>query len=343
MKRDHARAEDVAGLRVREFELLLAIHANRSVTAAARELGLTQPAASRTLKDIEQMLRVHLFERDRANGMRLTGAGELVVARSRGLVADLRAMTSELVAYKAGSGGHLRLGLIPLVPGALIERLVKVLVGPAHRMTVSITEGPTSQLLDALAMERLDALIGRSSSDRTAEGLTRETLMQQEACLLAHVQNGRVRKRGFGLADLAGATWLLPPKGTPTRIAINGCFAAAGLEPPLATVEASSSKVIHHVLAAHPDMLSIVPSEIGHDVERLGRVRRHAFPVMLRMPPVGLVFATRHRDMPVVRNLRSAVHAAIRDCGYSTPGEAAVPKENARRPRTGGAKRRAQR
>jgi len=343
MKRDYPRAEDVAGLRMREFELLLAIHAHRSVTSAARELGLTQPAASRTLKDIEQLLRVHLFERDRTSGMRLTGAGELVIARSRGLVADLRAMTSELAAYKAGSGGHLRLGLIPLVPGALIERLVKFLVGPAHRMSVSITEGPTSQLLDALAMQRLDALIGRSSSDRTAEGLTRETLMQQEACLLAHVQNARVRKRGFGLADLVGATWLLPPKGTPTRNAINECFAAASLEPPLAAVEASSSKVIHHVLAAHPDMLSIVPSEIGHDVEQLGRVRRHAFPVLLRMPPVGLVYATRHREMPVVRNLRSAVRAAIRDAGYPTSLEPAPLKKNARRFATGDAKRRAQR
>ena len=316
---------------MRELELLLAIHEHRSVTAAARALGLTQPAASRTLKDIEQMLRVHLFERDRANGMQLTGAGELVIARSRGLVADLRAMTSELAAYKAGSGGHLRLGLIPLVPGALIEQLLKILVGAPHRMTVSISEGPTSQLLEALAAQRLDALIGRSSADRTAPGLTRETLMQQEACLLAHVQNARVRKPRFGLADLEDASWLLPPRGTPTRSAINECFAAAGLEPPLATVEASSSKVIHHVLAAHPDMLSIVPSEIGHDVERLGRVRRHAFPVPLRMPPVGLVYATRHRDMPVVRNLRNAVREALRQCSPATSSVARGMKADVRR------------
>src|SRR5688572_9313715 len=130
----HPRAEDLAALRMREFELLLAIHARKSVTAAARDLGLTQPAASRTLKDIEQLLHVHLFERDRTNGMQLTGAGELVIARARGLVADLDAMRDELHAWKAGSGGHLRLGLIPFVPGGLIERLISTLVGGAHRM-----------------------------------------------------------------------------------------------------------------------------------------------------------------------------------------------------------------
>ena len=330
-RRPPPRAGDAASLRVRDFELLLAIHAHRSVTAAARELGLTQPAASRTLKDIEQMLRVHLFERDRANGMQLTGAGELVLARSRGLVADLDAMSDELSAYKAGSGGHLRLGLIPFVPGGLIERLIATLVGPAHRMSVSISEGSTRQLLDELAMQRLDALIGRSASDRITEGLTRESLLRQDACLLAHAQNPHVRKTGFSLADLDAATWVLPPRGTPSRTAINECFAAAGLEPPAATIEASSSKVIYHVLCMHPQMLGVVPSEIGAEIERLGGIRRHAFPVPLRMPPVGLVYATRHRDTPVVRNLRNAVRDAIRDGGYILPATAPSPKRGARR------------
>jgi DNA-binding transcriptional LysR family regulator len=301
------RLRDVASLRVREFELLLAIHAHQSVTSAAAELGLTQPAASRALKDIEQMLRVHLFERDRVAGMRVTGAGQLVIARARSLIADLDAMGDELAAYQAGSGGHLRLGVIPFVPGALIERVIARLVGPSHRMSVSITEGSTSQLLEELRMQRLDAVIGRAGSEPIPEGFTREPLLRQEACLLAHPHNARLRKPGLSLRDLEAATWLLPPRGTPSRSAINECFVAAGLPPPVATVEASSTKIIHLVVATHRDMLSIVPSDIGRDIERLGGVRRHAFPRALSMPPVGLIHATRHRETPVVRNLRAAV------------------------------------
>jgi DNA-binding transcriptional LysR family regulator len=55
--------------------LVLAIHEHRSITAAAAELGFSQPAASRALRDIEQLLRVHIFDRDRAKGMSATGAG----------------------------------------------------------------------------------------------------------------------------------------------------------------------------------------------------------------------------------------------------------------------------
>ena len=73
----------VTKLRPRDMELVLAVHAHKSITAAALELGYTQPAASRALRDIEQLLRVHLFDRDRTQGMSLTGAGEIVLVRAR--------------------------------------------------------------------------------------------------------------------------------------------------------------------------------------------------------------------------------------------------------------------
>jgi DNA-binding transcriptional LysR family regulator len=49
-------------LRLRDFELLVAIDEHKSITSAALQLGFTQPAASRALKDMEQLLRAHLFE-----------------------------------------------------------------------------------------------------------------------------------------------------------------------------------------------------------------------------------------------------------------------------------------
>ena len=59
-------------------------------------------------------------------------------------------------------------------------------------------------------------------------------------------------------------------------------------------------------------MRAIVPSDAGHDIERLGGVRRLPFPVPLNMPPVGLIAAARHRDTPVVRNLRNTLRELVR-------------------------------
>ncbi len=298
-------------LRPRDMELVLAIHACKSITAAAAELGLTQPAASRALRDIEQLLRVHLFNRDRARGMSLTGAGELVLARARAMLADYRSLAAELDAYRAGTGGRLRLGVIPFVSGALIESLIAELTGERQRMSVIVTEAPTTALMEDLRLQNLDAVIGRCSTAPLA-GLVQEPLIRQVGCLLMHPENPLLRKERIRLADLSAFAWLLPPEGTPTRAAINAVFAKAMLAPPVATVEASSTKIICLTLRVNTRMLSIVPSDAGHDIQRLGAVRCLPFPVPLDMPPVGLISAARHRDTPVVRNLRSTLRELVR-------------------------------
>jgi DNA-binding transcriptional LysR family regulator len=302
----------LARLRLRDLALLLAIDEHRSITAAARHLGYTQPAASRTLGDVEQLLHVHLFERDRAKGMSPTPAGALVLARARALIADCRALTEELDAYRRGTGGHLRLGIIPFVSAALVEPLIAGLTGDALRMSVTISEGPTTTLLEALQQQRLDAVIGRCSTAPLPAGIEQETLIRQDACLLAHPSNALVRSARTRLADLQGHRWLLPPVGTPTRTAVNAVFAKAKLAAPVATVEAYSTRVIHLTLRADARMLSIVPSDTGHDIQRLGGVKRLPFPVPLQMPAVGLISATRHRETPVVRNLRGTLRELLR-------------------------------
>jgi len=303
-------ASALTRLRLRDMELVVAIHQHKSITTAAAELGFTQPAASRALRDIEQLLRVHLFDRDRTRGMSLTPTGELVLTRARALLADCRSLGFELDAYRAGTGGRLRLGIIPFVSAPLIERLLAELIGA--RVSVTVTEGPTTRLVEELRLERLDVVIGRCSNAPLPPGLVQETLLRQEGCLVVHAHNPLVKMERIKLGDLAGFTWLLPPADTPTRAAINEVFAKARAAPPVATVEASSIKLIHLTLKADPRMLSIVPSDAGHDIERLGGVRRLPFPVPLHIPPIGLISAARHRDTPIVRKLRSTPRELVR-------------------------------
>ena len=303
-------ASALTRLRLRDMELVVAIHQHKSITTAAAELGFTQPAASRALRDIEQLLRVHLFDRDRTRGMSLTPTGELVLTRARALLADCRSLGFELDAYRAGTGGRLRLGIIPFVSAPLIERLLAELIGA--RVSVTVTEGPTTRLVEELRLERLDVVIGRCSNAPLPPGLVQETLLRQEGCLVVHAHNPLVKMERIKLGDLDGFRWLLPPADTPTRAAINEVFAKAKVPPPVATVEASSIKLIHLTLKADPRMLSIVPSDAGHDIERLGGVRRLPFPVPLHIPPIGLISAARHRDTPIVRKLRSTLRELVR-------------------------------
>jgi len=312
--RARARATDIAlsRLRLRDLALFVATHEHRSLTMAASSLGFTQPGASRALRDVEQLLRVHLFERDRVRGMTLTPAGERLLPRVRALLADYDSLAGEVNAYRTGTGGHLRLGIIPFVSGPIVGGVLAALTGSSMRMSVSVIEAPTTRLVEELRLERLDAVIGRCHGGPLPVGVVQEPLLRQEGCLLLHPRNPLVRRERVTLADLAPYSWILPQRDTPTRTAINAVFEKAGLRAPVATLEAASTKIIHLAVRANADLLSVVPSDAGVDIERLGGVRRLPFPAPLAMPTVGLIYATRHRDTPVVRNLRDLLHDLMR-------------------------------
>ncbi len=298
-------------LRLKDLRFLLSISSNRSLTAAADEFGLTQPAASRWLKDIEQMFRAHLFDRDRMVGMTTTALGALVVARARALVSDVDALSSAVESLRSGTGGHLRLGVIPFVSTLLMERLVSHLVGDKYRMTVSITEGATEPLLEALRMERVDAVIGRSSNEPISTDLSQEVLFNQQGCLIVNPENPILAHSDVKLMHLGNCRWLLPPKGSPTRAAINAAFVAAKLLPPRAQVETSSTRLIHALVSTKPDMIGVAPAEIGADLERLGGIRSLRFPATFKMPPVSLVFHLRHCESPQIQHLRQTLREII--------------------------------
>lgn len=297
----------VSKLRLKDLFLLCSIADRKSLTVVADELGVSQPAVSRLLKEIEAAFGNVLFERDRTEGMRPTPAGTLVLTRIRALLSDVGAMSDELEAYAAGTGGHLRIGVIPFVSGRLLQSLVLDLIGQEHRMSVAVTEGSTDVLVHALSQHTLDAVIGRMSRKPFSTEVHQEALFQQKVCLIAHIHHSLTSKKSFKLTDLSNQLWLLPPKESPTRIAINETFSAAGVAPPVASIETAATKLIYDVIRTRTDMLGVIPFEVGRDLERLGGVSTLPFPTSFNLPPVALITLSGQRNAPAIRNLRRSL------------------------------------
>ena len=88
---------------------LLAVVDAGAITAAADRVGLTQPAMSRRIRQLEEQLGIALLSRGR-KGVALTAAGELVVAEARILVARYDALCAEVATHQRLEGGTVRLG-----------------------------------------------------------------------------------------------------------------------------------------------------------------------------------------------------------------------------------------
>ena len=99
-------------------------------------------------------------------------------------------------------------------------------------------------------------------------------------------------------------------------MAIQAAFISAKLPPPNAEVETASTKLIHLLVSTHPNMIGVVPAEIGADLERLGGVRSLRFPSPFKMPSVGLICHSRHRALPQIKQLRQSLRDTMAVGGF---------------------------
>jgi DNA-binding transcriptional LysR family regulator len=301
--------ELVAQLRLKDLTFVRQIAELKSLSGAASQQGLTQPAASRWLRSLEELFRGHLFARDRRVGMTPTPLGHLVVERARAVVADVASLATEIDAHRSGRGGNIHLGVIPYVSSRLLGELLSTLLSE-FQMTVTVVESATEPLLEALRMERLDAVIGRCSQQRLDSGLNQQVLFTQRACVLVNKASD-LGSSEVDFAAMSDLRWVLPPANSPTRAAIAQACAKARVAPLTAVVETASTKVVHELVQSHQKFAAVLPFDIGSDLEKLGGVRVVPFPGNFKIPPVGLIAHTRHWEYSTIRILRNVLRNQV--------------------------------
>jgi DNA-binding transcriptional LysR family regulator len=137
----------------------LAVARHGNLSAAAREMAVTQPALTKSVRKLERQYGVALFER-RARGMALTPGGTALLAHARAIEAQCRAAEGELDALARGDAGHLRLGAGPYWGNTVVPRAVALLQERLPRLDVSLEVGVNSVILPKLYAGELDLVVG---------------------------------------------------------------------------------------------------------------------------------------------------------------------------------------
>jgi DNA-binding transcriptional LysR family regulator len=299
-------------LKVRHLRLLALVDEFGSLSAAAAALGLTQPAATRMLHELEAAFGAQLVVRQ-ARGARLSDAG--LAARER-----LRQTLASLEVALAATGGRapiplLRLGILPLASVTLLPAaLARLRAGPAPPRVI-ISESTVPVMLDALNERRIDCAVGRfevaALQGRSPGDLAVVPLVEDRLAYVAAPRH-RLARRGLTLARMAAASWVLPGQGSFTRRAIDQQFLQHGLPPPEAAVESPSFHTSLSIVAA-TDLIGIAPMSAVQRYESLGLVRR--LPLAAEVAPGKVAFLALRESLalPSVAALRDALLAGLAD------------------------------
>jgi len=293
-------------LKLRQLALLQAIDRHRSLGRVAAEMRLSQPAITKSLKEVEDVFGSRLFERT-PRGLVPTPSGDAVLHYAKRWLAELEATTRVLTSLEAGRAGRIRLGLTQQVPQQLLSAALEHLLHRSPRVAVMTREGTTDELVAGLLARELDCAIGRSY-DGDATGLVQEAIYQQEPCLVVNAKSVQRLSRGpLDWAKLAQLDWILPPPNTPMRRTYNAIFVGAGVQPPVPLLETTSLRSMETVLRTEPNAISILARDVVAELEAAGHWGALPYRLGWDLPPVSFFSTKALEGHPMVSALREVV------------------------------------
>ncbi|MGV9339322.1 LysR family transcriptional regulator [Streptomyces sp. NPDC003688] len=234
------------------LELLLAVARLGSLGAAARELGITQPAASSRLRSMERQLGVALVDRS-PRGSRLTDAGALVTDWARRVVEAAEAFDAGARALRDRRNSRLRVAASMTIAEYLLPGWLLALHAGRPGTAVSLLAGNSARVAELLLAGEADLGF--------VEGLTVPTALDSAVVardrlvvVTAPTHPWARRSRPLDPEELAATPLILRERGSGTRQVLDA--ALGGLARPLIELSSTTAVKAAAVGGAGPSVLS---------------------------------------------------------------------------------------
>ncbi len=295
-------------VRLRQLELLAALERAPTLSAAARETRLSQPAASKLLGALAHDLAIDLFEKS-GRSLRPTAAGQALIRHAANLVGNLDRAQAELEAIGGGLSGTVAIGAGIGACYVLVPRALTLLLDRAPDIAVTMREGAMEEHFAMLRDGRIDLVVGRVEPALVDRDFMLDELYDPAALIVAGPQHPLSSAGTASWATLAEQDWILPQEGTPMRAGIERIFRRVKRRPQRCMIESSSIQTNVSLMNAR-DMLWVLSEDITAYFERLRLLKR--LPVEpLRTAAALSVMRVRGRSLsPAAGRLMGCLQAA---------------------------------
>lgn len=226
-------------IKFRHLQTFLEVARQRSVGKAADALAITQPAVTRTMRELEDILGVSLLEKD-GRGIRISHFGEIFLKHAgESLAAVQRGMDSLAQALKS-EGPPIRIGTLPTASATIMPDAVAEFLAIGTGSQVTIVSGENRVLLNSLRLGELDLVVGRLAAPEYMTGLTFEPLYSEEVAIIVSPNHPLLARRNFTLGALANFTVLMPTRSSVIRPFVDRLLLTNGIPDLPNTVETVS-------------------------------------------------------------------------------------------------------
>ncbi|KAA5827123.1 LysR family transcriptional regulator [Saccharopolyspora hirsuta] len=204
------------------LRVFAAVAEQSSVTAAAEALHLTRPAVSQHLRKLEREAGCRLVE-PAGRGIRLTNAGQVLAEAARSITASVAAAERDLANIHQQIIGRLQIGAVASALRFFVLDALRALTAQHPRLRPAIRDGEVVDLIPALRLGKLDAVVLESWAGwpaRMPAGVELTELLTEDVQLAVPADHPLAERESVHVGELAGLRWASCPPGTEAHEAL---------------------------------------------------------------------------------------------------------------------------
>ena len=286
---------------VRQLRALVAVYHTGSVSMAAEQLALTQPAVTVLLRELEGRLGIKLFDRSTRSLRRTEAANEAVGYAQRAL-AELESMASSMADLASGTRGSVRVAATATVAQTLLPPAMRAFLDGHGGVRVHMEEVAPEAFVEVLLSERVD--LGVGTLEAPVAGLQEEVFLRDALVVAAPAQVALSAGRTVSWKQLSAHPVVTVKPGYGVRRRVDEAAAAAGVT--LQIEHEVSLLTTALAMAAHGLGVAVVPgSMVAPEAESRLVTRRLVRPAVDRR--IAVVYKRGRSLSPAARSFIDAV------------------------------------
>jgi LysR family hydrogen peroxide-inducible transcriptional activator len=314
-------------LSIRQLQYIVAVADTLGFHKAAERCHVSQPTLSAQVQQLESVLGLAIFERNR-RGVLLTPAGEDVVARARRVLLEVDDLLANATRARDPFTGTFRVGVIPTIAPYLLPEVTPAVAAAYPTLRLVFREDKTADVVRAIEQGELDAGVVALEAEL---GTTAHAVVMRDAFVVALPPGHPLeKKKRIAMSDLEGHSVLLLDEGHCFRAqALSLCAKARVRE---ADFRATSLATLAQMVSSGAGV-TLLPSMAVPVENRRGQLVIRPFVPPAPSRTIALVFRPRSPFAEAFRELATVLARAARKAWHDASAISSTAAKNAS-PRT---------
>ncbi len=294
-------------LKVRHIEAFVEIVRRQSMKLAAENLNLSQPAISKTLKELEDITSTTLLERNRG-GITLTVAGDVFLRHATSGMTALDMAMNSVAAIRKGDAGSISIGALPSVAARLLPHALEIFSQLSPDTIPRVEDGPHGYLIDRLHAGQLELVIGRLGKPTTMKDISFTQMYIERVAIVCAPDHPLVHAQN--LSELSDHPVIYPPDDSAIRPLVDRMMIANGLSSFPRMIESVSAAFGRQVALAGGAVWIISTGVVAADIQS-GRLKALPIDTSLTAGPIGIMARADSEMSPLASLFRQASVRAV--------------------------------